>query len=490
MFTIAIIGGGIIGTAIAYSLIPYDAEVILFDKENDIAMGSTRANSGIVHAGYDPMPGTLMARLNREGNAMMEKRCRDLSVAFERCGSLVLAFSEEEVEILKTLLERGKANGVEDLRILDADELRETEPQASPDAVAALYAPSAGIVNPWMLCIAQAEVFVGNGGKVLTDCEVTAIKKMPDGYTIHTSKGIYEAQLVIAAAGAFSDDVHAMVSKPDFEITPWRGEYYLLDKSEGERAKHTIFQCPSRSGKGVLVSPTIHGNLIVGPSSELIHDPADTSTTQDKLDFIREKASLSVPSIRWSMNVRNFSGVRANSTIDDFIIREVPGSAGLFEAAGIRSPGLASSPAIGEYVVKMILQADFSLPRKTDGYFLKRDKVYFHELNAEERESLIASNPLYGRVICRCEEITEGEIIDALHSPIPPVSLDGIKRRTGAGMGRCQGGFCGPRIVAMLAEMLDQSPLTMIQDRNGSYLFVPKVNEKTEDGAQEREVRI
>ncbi|MBQ4185318.1 MAG: NAD(P)/FAD-dependent oxidoreductase [Clostridiales bacterium] len=494
---IVIVGAGVVGTSIAYSLIPYDVRLLLLDKNNDVAMGATRANSAIIHAGYDPKPGTLMAKLNVEGNSLYEKLCHDLSVPFRRCGSLVLAFSDTEKTLLEELLDRGIRNHVPDIRILDKDELHRIEPGVSEDAVSALYAPTAGIINPWEFCLAQAEIFVRNGGTFLPNCEVTGIHKDtseedPDSvYILDTPQGEIRARTVILACGIEADSVHGLISKPDFSVVPTRGEYYLLDKSEGSRVSHVVFQCPNEYGKGVLVAPTIHGNLICGPTSEVLkEDIEDTSTTSVKLSEIREKAARSVGNISWRDNVRNFSGIRANTTTDDFIIRAVPDQKGIFEAAGIKSPGLASSPAIGLYMLNLLKESGIPLPEKKGGYDLTRKKIHFRDMSNEERAALVRKDPAYGRIVCRCEGVTDGEIRDALLSPIPPVSLDAVKRRAGTGMGRCQGGFCGPRIVEMLIEQSrnpkdssgqtpeDFSPLSILQDADGSYLFVPRDAEK------------
>lgn len=503
---ILIVGGGVVGTSIAYSLIPYDADVILIEKNNDVAMGTTRANSAIIHAGYDPEPGTLMAKLNVEGNRLCGDLCRDLSVPFSRCGSLVLAFSDTEKALLSELFDRGNTNGVPGLQILDQEELRKIEPEVSEEAVAALYAPSAGIINPWELCLAQAEVFVTNGGQIFLNSEITGVEENgPEDtyrYTVKTKDDAFFTNTVIFACGTHADAVHALVGEPDFQIVPTRGEYYLLDKSEGNKVSHVVFQCPNENGKGILVSPTVHGNLICGPTSEVIkEDIDDTSTTSGKLSEIKSSAARSVSNISWRDNIRNFSGIRANSTSDDFIIREIPGKTHIFEAAGIKSPGLASSPAIGPYMVSLLKDSGVKLPSKEKAYTLTRTKIHFRDLSNEERAELVRKDPAYGRIVCRCEGITEGEIRDALNSPIPPVSLDGVKRRAGSGMGRCQGGFCGPRIVEMLLERRKQqedpsseasssSPLSILQDGEGSNLFFPRDTEMASTEANDKEVDL
>ncbi|NLW88444.1 MAG: NAD(P)/FAD-dependent oxidoreductase [Clostridiaceae bacterium] len=475
MVDVAIIGGGVIGASVAYALCRYDLSVILLEKENDVALGATRANSGIVHAGYDPPPGSLMARLNVDGNAKMPALCRDLDVLFEPCGSLVVAFGPKEDAVIRTLYERGVKNGVPGLSVVDRPGVLSMEPNLSPEVTGALWAPSAGIVNPWDLCIAMCEVFIRNGGEVRISSEVTQTESSDDGWILHLPNGRVRARYVVNTAGLYSDEVHAQVSPPDFRILPARGQYFLLDKREGERVHRVLFSCPSEDTKGVLITRTAHGNLIVGPTKESVPDKEDTATTAEGLAEIRKKALRMVDSIRFRDNIANFSGIRANTDRDDFIIRAVPGVNHYVEAAGIKSPGLASAPAIGEYVVDRLREIGLSTVQKqsvTDHPdALTRRVVRFNRMTDEQRAALVVSDPAYGRVVCRCETVTEGEVLDAIRSPLPARTLDAIKRRTAAGLGRCQGGFCGPRIAALLAEELRIPPTEMIKDRPGSYIF-------------------
>ncbi len=304
---------------------------------------------------------------------------------------------------------------------------------------------------------------------------MTAIEKIPEGYQITTNQSVYQTKAIFNAAGVHSDDIHNLIAEPNFEITPKRGEYYLLDRSEGTVVHHVIFQCPSSVGKGVLISPTVHGNLIVGPNSETVlktdlDSGSDTGNTADGLKQVGELARKSVPELNLRQSIRNFSGVRANSTIDDFIIQEA--LPGFIDLAGIKSPGLSSAPAIAVYGIELLeesLQQKFSLK---DDFIATRERIVFRELDIDEKNQLIKQDPTYGHVICRCETITEGEIRDAAHSPIKPTSFDGIKRRCHAGMGRCQGGFCGPRVLEILADELDLSPLEILQDRADSRILV------------------
>lgn len=468
MYDVAIIGGGIAGCACAYRLARCRVRVILLEKENDICMGATRANSAIMHAGYDPHPGTLMAKLNVKGNAMSREICKKLHVSWKDTGSLVVALNDEDMDTLQDLLERGRENGVPGLELWDAAQVRAKEPNVTETAKGALWAPTAAIVNPWEFGLAMAEVAVQNGCELRRRFPVEKVEKTAEGYALSDGKDTVEARYVINAAGVYADRVNNLVAAPSFTVEPTVGEYYLLDKCEGNRVSTVIFQCPGKEGKGVLVAPTVHGNLIVGPNAVVRRDPDDTSDTAAGLAEVRQKAVRTVPGVDFHQNIRNFAGMRANSTVDDFIIDFA--AAHFLNVAGIRSPGLTSAPAIADYAAELLAADGLDLTEK-ESYIDSREKVHFNRLSAAERKALIEKNPAYGRVICRCETVTEGEILDAIHSPIPPVSVDGIKRRTGAGMGRCQGGFCGPRVVDLLARELGVSPLTILQDRDGSEIL-------------------
>jgi len=493
---IIIIGGGVIGASIAYSLCKYELTVILLEKQSDVALGATRANSGIVHAGYDPPPGSLMARLNVEGAAMMETVCKDLDVLYFKCGSLLVASGEKEDAVVRDLYARGIQNGVEGLEVLSGDEARQHEPALTAGITSALYAPSAGIVNPWELCIGLSEVFIRCGGKVMLNSEVTAIERSGDGFLVRTSSGSYLAKRVINAAGLYSDTVHRMVAEDDFSIIPSRGEYFLLDKNQGSAVNGVIFGCPTPDTKGVLIARTVHGNMIVGPSSESIADKDDTATTAAKLDEIRSRASQLMPSINFRDNIRNYSGIRANPSTKEFIIREVPSVPGFFEAAGIKSPGLAASIAIGRHMTGLLKASGLLLIQKQsvrdNPALLRRTIVRFSRMSPESKKALVASDSRYGRIVCRCETVTEGEVLDAIHSPIPARTIDAVKRRTAAGLGRCQGGFCGPRIASLLASELAILPTEILQDKPGSYIFTgpTKDIELTTSATQTKKVSI
>lgn len=468
MFDVAIIGCGVIGAATAYALAKTDVKTLILEAENDVAAGTTKANSAILHAGYDPEEGTLMARLNVQGVAMAKEICEKLDVPRRQCGSLVLAFDEQDAAHVETLYHRGIANGVPGLEVLSGEEVRRREPNLSEKVVSALWAPSAAIVSPWEFALAMAECAVVNGAKLQRNARVTSIDKTEKGWLLHTTAGDFEAAYIVNAAGVFSDKVHNMVAEPTFTIKPGRGQYYLLDKSEGSRVNTVIFQCPSAVGKGVLVAPTVHGNCIVGPSAEPVVGD-DTATDSKGLTSVAAAARKSVPNVDLRASIRNFAGVRAASDRADFIIEFA--APGFLDLAGIKSPGLSAAPAIGEEAVRLLREQGLNAG-VNPAFHNERHKIRFKELTAEQKNELIAGEPAYGRVICRCETITEGEILASLQTPIPPVSVDGVKRRCSAGMGRCQGGFCGPRVVEILSRHLGVPAAEILQEKAGSHILV------------------
>ncbi|MBR2861739.1 MAG: NAD(P)/FAD-dependent oxidoreductase [Clostridia bacterium] len=475
MFDVVIIGAGVIGCATAYKLSKYNLKVCVLDKENDVAMGATRANSAIIHAGYDPEPDTLMARLNVDGCAQAKELAKKLSVPYKNVGSMVLAFSDEEAATVQKLYERGVKNGVPDITVLSAEEVFEREPNVSREVVCALWAPSAGIISPWEYAIAFAETANKNGTEFVFDFEVKDIKKEGDVWEISSCDKSVKAKYVINAAGVYSDKIHEMVAEANFEIIPSKGQYYLLDKIEGKKANCTLFQCPSKVGKGVLVSPTVHGNLIVGPDATTSDNRDKVNTTGQQLDFVRNTAGKSVSNINYRNSIRNFAGMRANSNIDDFIIQVAADN--FIDLAGIKSPGLSAAPAIADEAIKILASIGAELTEK-ESYVDSREKVVFKELSAKEKAEVIKKNPLYGRIICRCETITEGEIVDAIHAPIGARTIDGVKRRCNAGMGRCQGGFCGPKVLEIISRELNISPLEVKKDKNGSNVLVSETKEE------------
>ena len=472
MYDIVIIGAGVSGCAIAREVSRYKANVLVVDRDEDVCCGTTKANSAIVHAGFDAANGSLMAKLNVQGSVMMPELAKELDFHFERNGSLVVMMSEEDRPALIKLYENGVANGVEGLRIVEQAELRQMEPNINDNAVAALYAPTGGIVCPFGLTYALAENAAKNGVQFQFDSEVTDIVAIDGGWKVVTVKGEIETKVVVNAAGVYADKFHNMVSDDKMTITPRRGDYFLLDRTTGGFVKNTIFQLPGKFGKGVLVSPTVHGNTIVGPTAIDIEDKDATATTQFGLDEVREKSNIAVKNLNLRAAITSFAGLRAHEARHDFFIGEI--KPGFVDCAAIESPGLSSAPAIGVMVADICkgilnLEADPSFDGTRKGILDPKT------LTQEEYAALIKEKPAYGTVICRCETITEGEIIDAIRRVPGAKSIDGVKRRTRAGMGRCQGGFCSPRVLEILSRELGV-PMSEITKAGGNSKIIVGIN--------------
>ncbi len=454
MYDVCIIGAGVTGSSIARELSKYELKTIVVERCVDVCEGTSKANSGIVHAGFDAVPGSLKAQLNRAGNERMEALSRELDFSFKRNGSMVICEDESGLPTLEKLLENGKKNGVRDMKIISGDEARAKEPNLSKKVIAVLDVPMGGIVCPFELTIALAENACVNGVEFAFDNEVKDVKRSNGCYKVITSKREIEAKIVINAAGVYADRIHSMVSMTAMHITARRGQYCLYDKQMGRMVERTIFQLPSKLGKGVLFTPTVHGNLLVGPTAEDIDDKEGTNTTAAGMDYARMKAAESVEMMPpGRMMITSFSGLRAHEDNDDFIIKEAEDAENFIDVAGIESPGLSCAPVIGEYVADLILPK--LNPPKKAGFVAKREGIkHINMLPVEEREKLIKENPAYSVIVCRCEMVTEGEILDAIHRPLGAKTLDGIKRRTRAGMGRCQAGFCTPRTMELISKEL------------------------------------
>lgn len=451
MYDIIIIGSGVSGAACARELSRYEAKICVLEKEEDVCCGTSKANSAIIHAGYDAPAGSLKAKLNVEGNEKMEQLARDLDFPFRRCGSFVICRDETEMPALRELYDRGIKNGVKGLRILNRAETLAMEPNVTDQVFAALYAPGAGIVCPFGMNIALAENACENGVEFYFDTEVRDIRRTEDGYELMTNKGVFRSEYIVNAAGVYADRIHNMASARKIHITPRRGEYCLLDKSAGAHVTRTIFTLPDKNGKGVLVTPTVHGNLLIGPTAVDIEDKEGTNTTREGLEQVIAKAGRSVKNLPVRQVITSFAGLRAHEDNGEFIIGEAKDAKGFIDCAGIESPGLTACPAVGEMVAG-ILKDKMGL-REKEKFIAKRKGILNpNTLSKEERAALIRENPAYGNIICRCEMITEGEIIDAVRRPLGAKSLDGVKRRTRAGMGRCQSGFCSPRTMEILAR--------------------------------------
>lgn len=474
-YDVCVIGAGVSGCAIAKELSKKQLSVCVVEAADDVCCGTSKANSAIVHAGFDAQTGSLMARLNVEGNLLMPGLCEELGVDFNQIGSLVVCTSEETRPNLEALLARGIANGVLDLRIIERDELCAMEPNVSDAAVCALWAPTAGIVNPFQLTVALAEVAAQNGVDFLFNTRVTGVEKSGDKWLVSSNEAQVTASIVVNAAGVYADEIHNLVCQPgdELSITPRRGQYFVLDTAAQGYVKHTVFALPTAYGKGVLVSPTTAGNILVGPTAEDIDNKEGVDTTQDGLSQIREKSSITMKDVPLWHSIRTFSGLRAHQPNHDFVIGEVAGAAGFVDCAAIESPGLTSAPAIGRMVAGIVCDIAGQPADKRDWVSSRRRIPDVEHMSLDEWAALIKTRPDYGRVICRCRHVTEGQIVDAIHAPIPATSLDAIKRRTEAGMGRCQAGFCTPKVMEILErEVEGMVPTALTKSGPGSELIV------------------
>ena len=472
MFDYVVIGAGVVGGLVARELTKYRLSVCIVEKASDVAMGATRANSAIVHAGFDAKEGTLKAKLNVQGSEMMEDLCLELGVKYKRNGSLVVGFNEEDEATLHSLIERGEKNGVKGLSFVRRDELVKIEPNIGDGVTCALRAETGAIVCPYELCIAAVGNAMDNGAELKLNFEVKNIEKCGDVYRISSENETVEAGAVINCAGVYSDDIARLVGDGSFSVRPRRGEYMLLDKECGSLVGHTVFRCPSKMGKGVLVSPTVDGNLLLGPTAEDIDDKNDTSTTPKGLSHLSSLASEQVKGIQLGKVITSFTGLRATGSTGDFIINSPID--GFINCAGVESPGLTSAPAIAKYVVEMLKKSGRELKENERFNGVRRPLHYFRELPVEKKNEIIKENPDFAHVVCRCETVTAGEIIEAIRTNPKPTSIDGIKRRTRASMGRCQGGFCTPYIVEILAREMGV-PVTEITKSGGeSYINVGK----------------
>ncbi|MBE6935026.1 MAG: NAD(P)/FAD-dependent oxidoreductase [Ruminococcaceae bacterium] len=479
LYDVLIIGAGVIGSMLARELSRYQLSVCVLEKENDVAMGATHANSGIIHGGYDPVPGTLKAKMNTDGVEPLFQAARDLHVPHRRNGSMVCAFgSDAEHALLDELYEQGQVNGTPDLRILSGDEARAIEPKLSPEVSRVLHVPNAGIIGPYDLAIAAMGNAMDNGAVLLRNFPVVEIRREDARFVVTSEKGdCAEGRYLVNCAGAYSDRIAAMAGDGFYTITPRAGEYMLLDRAEGDTVSHTLFQCPTEDGKGILVSPTAHGNLLVGPTAKKVASPEHHDTTPEGLAEVTRLAAKSVPSVNFRQVITSFTGIRATGSTGDFILEASKTVPGLIHAGGVESPGLTCSVSIARYLTGILREEGLELNEKSDWNGVREDTHAFQHMTDEEKDAFIREHPAYGKIVCRCEGITEGEILDAIHRNPPALDMDGVKRRTRAGMGRCQGGFCGPYVMALISRELG-IPMEEVTKKGGdSRMLVERIGE-------------
>lgn len=473
IYDVAVVGAGVVGGMIARELSAYKLNLCILDKAHDVATGASSANSAIVHAGFDAKEGSLKALLNVRGSELMAQTCRELGVKYKNNGSLVIGFTDEDRETVEQLYRRGVANGVKGLRVLNAEELHALEPNVSKNAICALHAPTGSIVCPYELTIASVGNAMDNGASLLLDFEVVGIEDGKDAFTIKAADGrAVTAKYIINAAGLYADAIAAMVGDTSYTVHARRGEYVLLDKESGSLIQNTIFRTPSKMGKGILVSPTVDGNLITGPTSVDIGEKENKATTAEGLAHVMRETRENVDGVMYNQTITSFCGLRAVGSTGDFIIN-IPRER-FVNVAGIESPGLSSAPAIAEYVIGLLKESGMTLEKDPTFDPIRAPMHAFREGSLEEKNAIIKKDPAYGRIICRCETVTEGEILAAIRQNPKPRDLDGVKRRTRAQMGRCQGGFCSPYIVELLAQEM-QVPYESVTKFGGdSYINVGK----------------
>ena len=506
MYDVAIIGAGVIGCAIARELSRYRLSICVIEREEDVCCGTSKANSAIIHAGYDAKPGSLKARLNVEGNRLMDQLAEDLDIPFRRNGSLVVLTEDNDPHVLDKLYEQGLANGVPGLRLLDREEAHRMEPKLAEEVTGALYAPTGGIVCPFELTMGLAENASANGVDFFFNAPVSFLEQAPaddavaprfrirgknsnlrfepqgsensplprtpedpDFHADADGNFLIQAKVLVNAAGLYADVINNQLSSTGLHITPRRGQYQLLDKSVGGHVDKTIFQAPSKMGKGVLVAPTVHGNLLVGPTAEDIDDKEGVNTTAEGLALLAATAARSVADLPLREVITSFAGLRAHEDGGDFVLGRCPDVPGLYNAAGIESPGLSSAPAIGRMIADQITEA-CKAQIKSDFCPVRRRVTDMGQMDLAGRNMKIAKNPAYGRIICRCESVSEGQILEAIHRPLGARSLDAVKRRTRAGMGRCQAGFCSPKVMEILERELALAPDRVTKHGPGSEI--------------------
>ena len=478
MYDVVIIGAGVIGGMLARQLSRYQLQVCLLEKENDVAAGASKANSGIIHGGYDPVPGTLKAKLNTAGVEPLFRAAKELNVPCRRNGSMVCAFSEDEESLLQELYEQGIQNATPDMELLTGNAARALEPKLSAAVTKVLYVPNAGIISPYELTVAAVGNAMDNGAALLRNFEVTAIEQKDGCIQVTAANGeTVWGRYAVNCAGAHSDKIETMVGDGFFQIIPRAGEYMLLDKTDGETVRHTLFQCPTANGKGILVSPTVHGNLLIGPTATAVASPDCKDTTPEGLAQVQQLAAKSVPSVNFRQVITSFTGVRASVKGGDFILQPSGKMPGLIHAGAIDSPGLTCCVSIADHLIGLLQNQGLQLQEKEAWNPHRADPCAFQKMTLKEKDAYIKENPDYGKIVCRCEGISEGEILQAIRQNPGAMDIDGVKRRTRSGMGRCQGGFCGPYVMELLSRELG-IPMEQVTKKGGkSFLLEGRIGE-------------
>lgn len=478
IYDVVVIGAGVVGCLVARALSRYELDVLLIEKHADVGEGTTKANTAIVHAGYDALPGTLKASLNVAGNAMYDQVCGELDVGMFRCGTHVVGLTPADLGTLEELYERGRRNGVPGLELTDGAEMRRCEPSVTPACVGALYAATGGIVDPFQLCYAAAENAVVNGVRLWLETEALGFEREGSRvWGIRTTRGTVATRCVVIAAGLWADELVAQLDYHSLEITPRKGQYFVLDKQAGEMVRGVLFPCPTPISKGIVVTRTVHGNLMLGPNAENVSDKQDLATTAPGLCEVMAGAQRLVPSLDVRDVIRTFSGLRASGNTGDFVIERLPKAQNVVALGGIESPGLTAAPAIAERAIDLLREAGLSLQKRRNYQPTRRGIPRISELSYRDREALIDKDPRYGNVICRCEMVTEGEIVAACHASVPARTYDALKRRTRIGAGRCQGGFDTPLVLEIMSRELGMPVTELTKKGEASHMVVRRTKD-------------
>lgn len=470
MYDVIIIGAGISGTTLARELAKYQLKVLVLEKEYDVATEATMANSAIIHSGHDPIPGTLKAKFNLLGNKMYKQMSKELDIPYMPCGGMVVATTEEEVKVLNELYERGQINGLskDEIKYLTRKEIEMKEPNISKHVICGLDLPTTAVTFPWEAAIANMENAMDNGVELLLEAKVTAIRKV-DNFIINTTKGEFESKVVINATGVFASEVNGLFKTSKFTVKPRRGEYYVLDKNVYE-INNVIYPVPTEKGKGVIITPQYHGNVLLGPTSEFVEVSEMSKTTPSGLEYVKKHSERSVTNIPYHKVIRSFAGGRATSSTHDFIIEDLDDT-GFINVAGIESPGLTAAPAIAKFVTDNLVSKHLELKQNVTFNPLRRKVVRLAEMQVDDINGLIKKDNQFGKLVCRCEKITEGEIVDAINRNCGARSIVGVKNRVRAGAGRCQGGFCQTEVIRILARELKIDKMQVNYQKEGSHIL-------------------
>lgn len=477
-YDLIIIGGGISGCAVAWKLARYNLDILLVEKEADVAVGTTKANTAIIHAGYNADPEKLKGHLNVKGNQGIREAAEKLNIPYHEIGSLVVGLEDDNLNVIDELYEKGLKNNVPKMEIVGKEWLRKHEPNISPKAVKALWAPTAGVITPWEAALAMAQNAVTNGAEVKLETEVEdIITEAGQVVGVKTNQGNFAADYVVNAAGLYADEIAKMVGIEKINITPRKGEYYIYDHAKDFAVNHVVFPVPTKISKGIVVTPTVENNILIGPTSHNVKSKTDLATTKAGLEEVFKGAKKLYPELDLKDTIRAFAGLRAADQSEDFVIEAAEKIKGFINVAGIQSPGLASSTAIADYTADILKDEGLELSEKKDYVETREEPVRFYEMSNEERAEVVAQNKDYGQIICRCETVSYQEIVDAINSPVGARTVNAVKRRTRAGGGRCQGGFCGPRVVDILAEELGVDPTEIKQEEGNSQILEYEIKE-------------